>query len=631
MSSYCIKKEHFFRMGYISRSAIVLAHLFVLIFVVHSRADDIQFTASVDRTMMDLSERITLTLQIQGAISSFSDPKLPDLSDFRIISGPNESSTFQFINGRTSSTKTWSYVLRPRRTGLFSIGSAEITRKGKVYRTDPITVVVSRQGGSPTIKADSSAPVTKPGVEPPELFIQVSADKTELYQNQQVVLTYTIFTRVSVTGYEISRLPSTPGFWMEEFDQPKQPGVQDVVIGGRHYRKAVIRHVALFPTRSGEIVVDPLEVTCQVQTQERKRKRRDPFDIFFDSPFDRFRTEERYIETDPLTLNVLPFPSEGKPENFSGAVGDFNLRVSIDHQKIKTNEALTMTVRISGNGNVKLLPEPDFKIPPDFEGYEPRETVKVKKSSRQINGTKTFEYVLIPRIPGVGKLPRILFSYFDPVAKSYKTLTQGGFTVEVEGSAADVIASQPGFSRENVKLMAQDICYLKSPGRLLRAGMPYRIPASYWAGMVLPPLIAVSLWLGARLMGAPTLKARRRARRIYTRTKRQLSVLSKSATTRSSGDGSISEFYGAIHRIMTDYLGEKLRLPGSGLKEEEVLQGLATHNVPGETLQFLGEVFQKCNTARFTPESADPAYLDQVLHKLNQTVDKIESQWGRSS
>lgn len=589
-------------------------------------AADLQFTASVDRTTLSLSETVTLTLRVEGSISGAPQPKLPDLSDFRVLSGPNESSNFQFINGRMSFSKSWSFVLRPRRSGTLTIGAAELSVDNRIYRTDPVELEVNGQGAPPPsgVAPGRSVP-RKAGQEPPELYVQVSADKTQLYQNEQVVLTYTIFTRVSVSTYEISRLPATPGFWTEEFDLPTQPAVDDVVISGRHYRKAVIRRAALFPAKAGELVVDPLEVTCQVQVQDASRRTRDPFDMLFDSPFMRQRTEERFIETEPLKLKVLPLPAEGRPEDFSGAVGDFNLDVSLDRERVQTNEALTMMVRFSGAGNVKFLGQPDFKAPSDFESYEPKETVQVNKTGRQITGTKTYEYVLIPRVPGIAKIPPVEFAFFNPASRSYKTLTKGGFEVTVDRGSAESMASLPGIPKEEVKLLAEDIRYLKIPPRPLQIGDPYRLSATYRVGMALPPLIAFMLWGAVRVFAGTTLQNRRRERRIYARAKKELHSLSR----RGSDGKAMPRAYGAIHRILITYLGAKLGLSAAGLKEEEVLSRLANQNLPEETVTTLQEIFQECNFARFAPEGADSWHLNRILKRSDRALDHIEENWGK--
>ena len=591
----------------------------------HLYAADLLFTASVDRTELSLSQTVTLTLQAEGSVTSIPDPKLPDLSDFRVLSGPNESTSFQFINGRISSSKSWTFVLKPKRAGTLRIGTAEISSGGETYRTEPITLEVSGKGSAPpTDKPSRGVTAPQPGKELPELFVQVSADKTRIYQNEQVILTYTIFTRVSVSAYEISRLPSTPGFWTEEFQLPQQPTVEDVVLSGRHYRRAVIRRVALFPTRSGQMVVDPLEVTCQVQLQDPYRRSLDPFDILFDSPFMRQRTEERVIETEPLTLNVVPLPAAGKPDNFSGAVGNFKLDVSLDRDRVTTNEALTMTVRFTGTGNIKLLDRPNFKAPSDFESYDPKESVDVKKSGNRISGTKTYEYVLIPRVPGVASIPPIEFTYFNPATKSYHTLKEGGFEVEVERGADESVATLPGIAKEDVKLLAEDIRYLKKPGRLLRISNPYSLPAAYWITMALPPVIAFLLWWGARVLGGTALQARRRDRRIYFRAKRELRALGKMA---ADGD-KLPQAYGAIHKILLTYLGTKLGMPASGFKEEEVLGRLAKQKLDQDIISTLEEIFQACNYARFAPEGADSWRLKRTLKQSDRMLDKIEESWS---
>lgn len=618
------KKRH--NIGKKSRLAVITTAVFVglAVSVAVVSAADLEFTATVDRTTLDRSETVTLTLQVDGSVSKVKDPKLPDFADFRIISGPNESSTFQYINGKYSYIKTWTFALKPLRTGALQIGSAEIIHKRETYRTDPITLQVGGQTAPLDKNAESAAPLPDVGKEPPELFVTVVVDKAKLFQNEQVILTYTIYTRVSVSAYEISKLPSTPGFWTEEFQLSQQPSVQDAVIKGRHYRKAVIRKVALFPTRSGELTVDPLEVTCQVQVQQRQSRRRDPFDILFDSPFNRYRTEERFIETVQLALNVMPLPEEGKPDDFSGAVGDFNLEVSLDHQQVKANEALTMTARFSGTGNIKLLPEPNFVVPPDFEGYEPKESSKLNKSGQRIVGSKSFEYVLIPRVAGMSKLPPVTFSYFDPASSTYKSLIEGGFEITVEKSENGSVASMPGLSKEDVKLLAEDIRYLKPSGRLVRIGYPYHIPGGYWVGVTLPPVILLVLWWGARLLGAPSLQARRRQRKTYAKAVRQLQALG-----RSSGDAGTVSRYGSIQRVLIEYLGEKLGLPVSGLKEDEVLQRLEKRNMSQDILTAVNDVFQTCNLARFAPEGQNREEFSRIVKQCSCALDQIEKFWEK--
>ncbi len=596
-------------------------------------AQDLTFRASVDRTSLTVNDVLTYTLEIQGSAMSLPDPKLPDFQNFSILSGPNQASTFQFINGQTSYSKTLSFVLRPLQTGDLTIGPAELTYKHKTYRTDPLTISVGGSGSAPPQPqpgAPAPTPAPSPSVESSDLFVQVTADKNQVYQGEQVVLTYTIYTRLAVQSYEISKLPATPGFWMEEFDAP--PGgaqVRDVTYAGKHYRAAVIRRVALFPARSGELTVDPLEVTCQVQVQDLHRRSRDPFDMFFNDPFSRFRTEQRVLQTYPLKMKVLPLPAEGRPADFDGAVGNFDLDVSLDRSRAKTNEALTMTVRFNGTGNIKMLPAPAFKAPSDFEAYAPKETVSVNKSGSKITGVKTFEYVLIPRFAGDRKIPPITFSYFNPATKSYQTLSKGGFDVTIEQGSGSAPIAASGIAKEDVKLLGQDIRYLKTPKKLHPAAAAGKLPVSFWVGIWAPPLLAILMLGSLRLLGLPSLQARLQGRRAYSRARSELAALSRLAASGPAVKNRFARFYGGLHRVLLDYLSLKLNLPAQGLKEEEVMERLAQQNLPAEQIGELREIFNTCNYARFTPENQDASRMDRILKQARQTVDWLEAHWEK--
>lgn len=596
-------------------------------------AQDLTFQASVDRTSLTANELLTYTLEIQGSAMSLPDPKLPDFQNFSIVSGPNQSSTFQFINGHTTYSKTLSFILRPLQTGDLTIGPAELTYKHKTFRTDPITVRVGSSGSAPPqIQTGTPPPpaAPSPASESSDLFVQVTADKNQVYQGEQIVLTYTIYTRLAVNSYEISKLPATPGFWMEEFDAP--PGgaqVRDVTWAGKHYRAAVIRRVALFPARSGELSVDPLEVTCQVQVQDLRRRSRDPFDMFFNDPFSRFRTEQRIIQTNPLKLKVLPLPPAGRPADFDGAVGDFDLDVSLDRNQAKTNEALTLTVRFSGTGNIKMLPAPAFKAPSDFETYAPKESVAVNKSGAKITGVKTFEYVLIPRFAGDRKIPPISFSYFNPATKSYQTLLKGGFDVMIEQGSGTAPIAAAGIAKEDVKLLGQDIRYLKTPKKLHPVAAAGKLPMTFWLSIWMPPILAVLMLGSLRLLGLPSLQARLQGRRAYARARSELNALARLAAAGPAVKNRFTRFYSGLHRVLLDFLSSKLNLPAKGLKEEEVLERLALRNLPAEQISELREIFNTCNYARFTPENQDASRMDRILKQTRQIVDWLESNWEK--
>ncbi|MFH1861967.1 MAG: BatD family protein [bacterium] len=590
---------------------------------VTASSEDLVFTTSVDRADLSLTETLTLMLQIESTGVSLPEPKFPNLADFRIISGPNESSVFQVINTRVTKSKTYSFVLKPEKTGFLTIGAAEVTYKKKLYRTKPIRINVSSATAAPPLpkKQAPTTPVPQVQGDAPDVFIKVFSDKKRLYQNEQVVLTYKLYTRVSVTSYEISKMPANSGFWSEEFQLPQQPVVEDEVIGGRHYRTAVIRRLALFPTHAGDLVVDPLEVTCQIQVEERQQ-RLDPFGSLFDNPFSRYRTMERILQTEPLTIPVQPAPLQGKPANFSGAVGDFSLEIMLDKRMVKANEALTMTVRFGGTGNIQMLPEPAFKTPAGFEFYEPKETVDLSRTGSRITGSKIFEYVLIPRFAGKHKIPPVTFAYFDPETKTYRTLTEGGFEVEVATGAFSTTTSQSGRSKEEVKLLEQDIRYLKSFGYLAPLGSERRISFAYWAGMALPLFVAILLWGGNRILGGAALQTKRRMRKAFFRANRELKLLEKSK------DGSAAFFFAGIQKTLLEYISTRLNLETTGLLEETVLEQLTKANVPDPLIGEIRDILHACNYARFASEDSGLPAKNQIVAQARTILEKLESNLG---
>jgi hypothetical protein len=465
-------------------------------------------------------------------------------------------------------------------------------------------------------------------VDASDVFVQVTADKSQVYQNEQVMVTYTIYTRVSISSYEISKLPASQGFWAEEFPiSPGGPAVRDVVIGGQHYKAATVRQVALFPTQTGDLKLDPLEVTVQVQVMKRQRRSMDPFDMLFDSPFGRYSTEQRFVQSDPLNLQVLPLPEAGKPADFSGAVGNFRMDVSLDPKEARTNEALTMRVQFSGSGNIKMLPRPAFKAPPDFESYDPKETVQVDKSGGRITGSKTYEYVLIPRYTGMQKIPPLNFSYFNTASKSYERLNGGGFQVPVAQGTGAPAASVPGVAKEDVKLLGQDVHYLKTPGKLRPIAGAGNLPGLLLAGMILPPLLALLLLAGTRIFGTAAFQTRLQARRAYGQAQENLRKLAKIAAAGPGMTDRFTKFYGNLHRLLLIYLGNRLNLSAQGLKEEEVLEHLSKHRVSDENVSEIKDLFKTCNYARFAPDSADASTMDHILKRAGRLLDRLEQSW----
>ena len=356
-------------------------------------AQDATFTASVDKNPVGMGDQFTLSLVLTSAgMGAGKNLQLPDLGRFRVMSGPNQSQSMQFINGAVSSSLTYSYVLQPKEIGKFTIGGASIEVGGKVYTTTPFVLEVVK--GAPKPRQEQNVQVDAKSQIGDNLFIRAVVDKSHVIQGEQINLSFKLYTRISVANYGIERNPSMTGFWTEDIEIPKNIALSTETINGKQYRVGIIRRIALFPTQSGTLEISPMEVQTTVHVQSRSL---DPFDSFFRDPFG--QTFAYKTRSEPVKIKVDPLPP-GAPVGFKGAIGRFTMRTTVDKTDAKTNEPLSLKVSISGTGNIKVLESPEVDLPRDFEQYSPKVSDNINRQEDRISGTKTFEYLLIPGIRG---------------------------------------------------------------------------------------------------------------------------------------------------------------------------------------------------------------------------------------
>lgn len=597
---------------------LVICHLSFVIWA--AAAQDVSFTASVDKNQVAMGEQFELTFTLSGATGG-KNFRPPSFNDFLTLSGPNSSTSMQFINGVMSSSVSYSYILQPRYEGKFTIGSATIEVGGKQYQTQPITIEVVK--GTPKPKqqqrggeqADISQQIGD------NLFLKAIVDKPKVYQGEQVTVTYKIYTRVSVANYNITKLPAYTGFWSEDLDIPKQVQLSNEVVNGKQYRVGTLKKVALFPQRSGTLEIEPMELTCVVQVQTR-RQSRDFFDQFFNDPFfGNVRNVDYPLSSPAVKLTVLPLP-ENAPEGFSGAVGKYSMEAWLDKRQTKTNEAVTLKVKISGRGNLKLLNAPAISFPADIEHYDPKLSDNLTSTGGVIAGSRTFEYLLIPRHPGEQKIASFPFSYFDTEKKSYVTLTSPEFTLAVERGADYLSDRATGLSREDVKLLGEDIRFIKS------GDIAFRRRGEHFAGtlmfyvLFLSPMIAFIGFIAfvrkreqmlGDVVALRTRKARKMAQRRLAEAEKHLKSSQK------------EQFYAEISRALWGYTADKLGILPAELSTDTVKTALETKGVSPENIQKLLSTIEQCDFARFAP-TTDATQMDSVYKQTVDLISTIESE-----
>lgn len=578
------------------------------------------FNATVNSTTVALNDKFQLSFTFEGQeINSIRNFSPPDLNkDFLVLSGPNQSTSMQIINGAVSASISYSYYLQPRNLGKYTIGSAKLLYKDQDYKSEPIKIEVV--AGSPKPKQNEQANENVSEKEIAEnLFIRAIVDKQKVYKGEQVTVTYKLYTRLDIAAQmSVSKLPSYQGFWAEELETSPNIAFTTEVINGKQFKVGVIKRAALFPSQTGELALTPFELKVPILIKKKKQSR-SLFDDFFDDPFfGRTETYEYTAKSNTIKITSLELPGDNVPSGFNGAVGDFNLSAKVDKAQVKTNDPIALKLEISGSGNIQLINIPEIKMPTGFEKYEPKVSEQISRANR-ISGKKTIDYLLVPRIAGKMQIPPVEFSYFNPNSKSYVTLNTNSFTIDVQ--KGEGTANYTGVPKEDIKVLGDDIRYIKtdagsidkkekfvlfSPGFLFALGLP------------LIALLGLVAWKKRddRLSGnVQLLKYQRAQKMAKSRLKTAKSLMTANNHT---------AFYSEISRALFGYLEDKLHIPKSEFSLDTAIQQLQNANVSQEILDDLKTCAEKCEFIRFAPKEDGIQAMNQIYNDSANVIIEIE-------
>ncbi|HLF13898.1 MAG TPA: BatD family protein [Bacteroidota bacterium] len=584
-------------------------------------AQDVVFRATAEKSNIAMGERIEVGFQLSGTQSG-RNFQPPDFRDFVVLSGPNQSTNFQVINGAVSSSITYGYVLQPGREGALVIGAATVEYQGNRYSTSPVTISVSKAGAKPA-QPDPRAQSDDIGAQIGDnLFMRVELDKRSAFQGEQITATYKIYTRVNVVNYNLSKVPTYTGFWSEELEVPQQIQLATETYQGKQYRVGVLKKVALFPQRNGTLDLGPMNIECVVQVQARKRSN-DIFDQFFNDPFfGNARNVNYTVSTRAERITVKPLPPEGVPAGFNGAVGKFAMEAWPDREQVSENEPVTFRVKISGTGNIRLLEAPELRVSTDFERYDPKVSDQISKGRTVVSGVRTFEYLLIPRHAGGQKIPAVTFSYFDPSKREYATARSREFAISVsrESDIAGGSGSVSGLSREDVKLLGEDIRFIRSDDlSLARRGDRFAGSPLFFF-MAAGPVLFLGLFLVVvsrreKVLGDVAGLRSRRARNVA---KKRL------ARAKHLLPGSDREaFYTEVSKALWGYGADRLGMAQSGLALDAICAGLAQRGAREDSAAELSRIIGQCDFARFAPDP-DHRGMEEVYARAEKLILELE-------
>lgn len=604
--------------------------LFLVILFLNIKTEaQVHFTASAKGTV-SVGEQFALSYEVNADGQNFHAPAI---KDFDILSGPNQSSStsIQIINGRTeqSVSFTFTYYLRASKEGKFTIPAASIKVNGKTVESNPVVINVVK--GSAPANAQQSrgqgggGQTTTQNVSGDEIFIKAFADKSNPYQGEQVTVTYKIYTKVNISQFSVTKTPTNAGFWSQPLTgNNQQPKQTTEVINGEKYIVAEIQKNALFAQRSGKLTIEPLELECIAQVKTQQRNSNGFFnDPFFDNFFNTVTNVKKTVKSNVLSINVNPLPGIGKPDDFSGSVGSFTLKSDIDRSEVKTNDAVNLKITISGKGSIKLIDEPKITFPPDVEKYSSKSNDNVNTASGVISGTKTFEYLLIPRAAGVFQIPSIRFSYFDPESKTYKTLTSPEYTLKVakgEGGASTNIVSS--VNQEEIKYIGKDIKYIETkPFALNMIGYTF-FGSNLFYILLLLPLILFILFI---IIWREELKKRSNVALMKLKKATKIARKRLKNAAIHLKENKQDAFYEEISLALFGYTSDKLGIHLADLSMDNIQQKLIEKNVNIEIIKQLMDTLNHCEFARFAP-SAVSTTMDNTYNEALVIIEKIENE-----
>ena len=398
------------------RWAVLLFSLFSLL--AKAQDNDIKFEAVLSKAKLGQNERLRVSFEMNKDGDFF---EAPSFDNFEVLMGPSQSISSSFINGKRSFSKSYTYVLRPKKQGQLIIDSASITIDNTVYTTDPKTVLVTEPIDNP------NAPKTAQDIADESLYLVATLSNDKPYLNQGVLVTYTLYfsPRVYINNFIPVENPTYKNFWSQDLPI-KEYETRRTTFRNESFNAVDLKTVVLYPQKSGSLALDPFALELYVQIPTGRRD-------FFGDPI--MRSATKTVKAGDLSINVKELPEEGKPLNFSGAVGDFELSVEASRTSLEANESTQIKVKINGKGNLKLLSIPELSLPSALEKYDPEYTDNVRVNREGMNGSVTNSYTVVPRYAGSYPVDPLEFTYFDPNSKSYKTLSSDPFDLTVEGSA----------------------------------------------------------------------------------------------------------------------------------------------------------------------------------------------------
>ena len=547
-------------------------------------AQEVSFDAKVSKKQLGINERLRVDFTMNTDGDNFEPPSF---ENFTVVGGPSQSINNSWINGVRSFSKSYSYFLAPKKRGEFTIGQATIEIEGKTYKTLPVKITVTAAIDKPKDPNDPNYIASE------KIHLVAEISNGNPYLNEAITVVYKLYVaqNTGVRNWREIDNPRYNDFWSQNIDV-KGIDIKQGTYNGEDYRYVILRKTVLYPQKTGKLTIEPLSLDITVEVPSNKR---DVFGRSFMS------TVNRTVASRNRVINVKPLPENGKPENFSGAVGSFDFKVTTNKESLKATEALELKVSVSGKGNLKLFRLPKPTLPSALEVYEPEHSEKVNTRTSGMQGTISDSYTVVPNFQGSYPIPKVSFSYFDLKTKQYKTLTSERLIIEVnEGpQSAGSTNNTPGVLTENIiPANLNSFSSFKTSTKFQPIiSEPFFNSNLFWFLLLGPFLLIPFIMFVVKrrttraldVTGNKIRKTNRLARKYLSNAKKSL--------------GQKEQFYNALERALHNYLKSKLRLETSEFNKEKIEELLGNKNINSATLEGFISLLTSCELARYTPLS----------------------------
>lgn len=583
----------------------------LLIVTSWSSLAQVEFTATPTRNKIAINERVRVEFKMNVSGDNFTPP---NFEDFQVVSGPIQSFSQQWVNGKGSMSKSYTYVLKPNKTGKLSIKQAVMEYEGAEYKTVPFDIEVSSAVDDP--KDTNSQEITADT----DIHLVAEVSKSSPYLNEPIKVVYKLYVanNTGVSGWNEIDIPKYPDFWSLNVDN-RNAQVKNGTYLGQPYRYLQLREVVLYPQKTGELVIEPLTLDINVEVPTNRRD-------FFGRTV--FTTKSKTVSAGSRKINVKPIPTAGRPSSYTGAVGDFKFKVELDKAQLEAGESLNAVVKVGGTGNLKLMELPQLKVPQSLEVYEPERKNAVQTSISGMKGTISDTYVIVPQYGGKYVLPPVEFSYFDPKKEQFITVDSGETLIEVNGPApapgtnATTTATASSTTGKNYIGNDAQFAFIKTTTDLVSKEKTYFFnSAGYWSvlgGSLL--LIPIALIVRRKQEAIASDVVGNRIRTANKLSKKYLSAAKKNL-------GNHERFYISLEKSLHNYLKSKLHIQTAEMSKDRVSELLLQRGASAETNKEFIELLASCEFARYTPSTNSG--MQQDFDKASKVINEIDKQLKR--